>query len=330
MRPDANLQLRSGRSSPGFSRSLLPSASLVAPLHRLKSERRNHIIHHQPQQQTVRESGAAPSRHLIWCMLMALTIGACEVRSDGLNQTTPFDEASILQLIESDSFYVGRARDFAIDEQGVFYVADGLAERVLAFGPDGRPLRSFGHRGAGPGELGQIGPIAVSETTVSVVDINDHHVYTYNRQSGILMGFHPRGAGPGELGQIGPIAVSETTVSVVDINDHHVYTYNRQSGILMGFRPYTGMATTLVARGEEVWAGNLSIVDTASVSRWGPADTIPTRFGPFPARGLSPVESSIFDLQRGIDRFRGLAHGRRVGGVGCVVDLRGGVHHADR
>ena len=59
MRPEANLQLRGGRSSPGFSGPLASSGSLVVPLHRGRGERRN-IRHHQPQKPTVRESGAAP------------------------------------------------------------------------------------------------------------------------------------------------------------------------------------------------------------------------------------------------------------------------------
>ena len=43
-----------------------------------------------------------------------------------------------------------------------------------------------------------------------------------------------------------------------------------------------GMATNLLARGEELWVGNLSIVDSASISSWNPGDTGSTRFGPFP------------------------------------------------
>ena len=185
-------------------------------------------------------SGAATANaavsDVLPALLMTLLLGACGFQSDGVGQTTPFDNAPILQLREADSFYVGRARDFAVDEQGAFYVADGLAERVLVFGSDGAPLRSFGQRGTGPGELGQIGPIAVSETTVSVVDIADRQIHAYDRQSGILI----------------------------------------------KSLPYRGMATTLLARGAELWAGDLAIVDAASVSRWNPGDTVPTRFGPFP------------------------------------------------
>lgn len=168
--------------------------------------------------------------------MMTFTLGACEFRSGIAGRTTPFDNAPILLLTESDSFYIGRARDFAVDEQGAFYIADALADRVLVFGSDGRPLRSFGRRGAGPGELGQIGPMAVSENTVSVVDI---------------------------AGQ-------------------QVHTYDRQSGVLKKSRPHMGMASTLMASGEVLWAGSLAIADTASVSRWSPGDTIPRRFGPFP------------------------------------------------
>ena len=60
MRPEANLQRRGGRSSSGFSGLLASSGSLVTPLHRWKSEKRNHIRHHQPKKLTVRESGVGP------------------------------------------------------------------------------------------------------------------------------------------------------------------------------------------------------------------------------------------------------------------------------
>lgn len=168
--------------------------------------------------------------------LMTMLLGACAPQADRANQATPFEDAPIIQLIEDDSFYVGRARDFAVDAQGAFYVADALAGRVLVFGSDGNPLRSFGRRGTGPGELGQIGPIAVSETTVWVVDIDDRQVHAHDRQTGVVK----------------------------------------------GSLSYMGMATTLLARGEELWAGDLSIADAASISRWNPGDTDPTRFGRFP------------------------------------------------
>ncbi len=60
MRPEANLQHRGEGSSPGFSCSLASSESLVSPLHRCRGQRRNHIRHHQPQELTVRETGAGP------------------------------------------------------------------------------------------------------------------------------------------------------------------------------------------------------------------------------------------------------------------------------
>ena len=65
MRPEANLRRRGGRSSPGFSGPLASSGSLVAPLHRWRGERRNHIRHHQPPKLTVRESGAGPGCGLV-------------------------------------------------------------------------------------------------------------------------------------------------------------------------------------------------------------------------------------------------------------------------
>ena len=63
MRPETNLQRRSGRSSPGFSGPLASSSSLVAPLQRWRRKKRNHITHHKPQNLTVRDNGAGPARY---------------------------------------------------------------------------------------------------------------------------------------------------------------------------------------------------------------------------------------------------------------------------
>ena len=82
---------------------------------------------------------------------MTLLLGAGAPQADEADQAIPFDNAPILQLIEDDTFFVGRARDFAIDAQGAFYAADALSQRLLVFKSDGGPLRSFGQRGTGPG-----------------------------------------------------------------------------------------------------------------------------------------------------------------------------------
>ena len=60
MRPETNVQRQGGRSLPGFSGPLVSSGSLVAPPHPRRGEVRNHIRHSQPQELTVRESGAGP------------------------------------------------------------------------------------------------------------------------------------------------------------------------------------------------------------------------------------------------------------------------------
>jgi hypothetical protein len=47
----------------------------------------------------------------------------------------------------------GNVLDVTLDELGRLYVLDAQAREVRVFGPDGRHVRSFGGRGAGPGEL---------------------------------------------------------------------------------------------------------------------------------------------------------------------------------
>ena len=67
MRPEANPQRWSGRSSQGFSGLLASSGSLVASLQRWRGQRRNHIGHHQPQERIVRKNGAGPGPWMWAC-----------------------------------------------------------------------------------------------------------------------------------------------------------------------------------------------------------------------------------------------------------------------
>lgn len=47
----------------------------------------------------------------------------------------------------------GQITSLAVDGAGRIYVLDGQAQEVRVFGPDGAHIRTFGRKGAGPGEL---------------------------------------------------------------------------------------------------------------------------------------------------------------------------------
>jgi len=75
---------------------------------------------------------------------------------------------------------------FAMDEEGMFYVADRLGARVLAFGTDGQYLRSYGGRGEGPGEFLQVKIQAVQGDTLCLFDPLLKRA-TYYRTDGTLL-----------------------------------------------------------------------------------------------------------------------------------------------
>ena len=72
-------------------------------------------------------------------------------------------------LVESESRYVGHLNGFAISASGRFYVLDVGNIIVHEFASDGRPLRTFGRRGNGPGEFSRPSAIAIAGDTLLLV-----------------------------------------------------------------------------------------------------------------------------------------------------------------
>jgi 6-bladed beta-propeller len=65
---------------------------------------------------------------------------------------------------------LGRIVSVVADSPGRIYVADGLDQRIHVFGPDGRPLRSMGRRGGGPGEFRALYSLAWVGDTLAALD----------------------------------------------------------------------------------------------------------------------------------------------------------------
>ena len=121
-------------------------------------------------------------------MSLTLTLGACakdvsdaatmsvdtiggvvHVRHRGnAAQWTLRDAATIGSADGPASF--GRVRSVIADEDGNIYVADAQTSEIRVFGPDGVHLRTFGRKGAGPGEFTELYSIAWMGDTLAALD----------------------------------------------------------------------------------------------------------------------------------------------------------------
>lgn len=101
-----------------------------------------------------------------------------------------------VRLAENDSTYVGQPSDLAVAPAGAFFITDGFARRVRAFGRDGRFLRNVGRRGNGPGELRNPGVLAFDgDTLLYVVDTSE--IEMFDPRSSAHLGAQPMRKWPG-------------------------------------------------------------------------------------------------------------------------------------
>ena len=75
---------------------------------------------------------------------------------------------------EGDSRAFGGIGGVAAAASGDFYVQDFLSDSVFAYRRDGTPIRSFGGKGEGPGELDMPTGVVVTGDTVVVDDVRFH------------------------------------------------------------------------------------------------------------------------------------------------------------
>lgn len=93
-----------------------------------------------------------------------------------------------LSLAESDTLYVGRPAGLAVDPaDGSLYVTDAFWGRVLRFTPAGAPLRPYGERGDGPGQLRDPGAVDVSANVVAVADVGGGRLARFARDGGAFL-----------------------------------------------------------------------------------------------------------------------------------------------
>jgi hypothetical protein len=92
-------------------------------------------------------------------------------------------------LVESGSGMLGAYTSMMTrDGAGRLYVSDMASRRVVAFGPDGRVVRTFGRPGEGPGEFRLPGALHVfGDTLLMVHDPNRERFLQFDTRSGDLI-----------------------------------------------------------------------------------------------------------------------------------------------
>ena len=120
------------------------------------------------------------------------------VAADGTHQVgTPVDSelvqssgpAMILRdsvvLVESDSLHVGNPISLLVGSDSSLYVTDGFANTVTKVAWSGEPVRVYGRRGRGPGEIEYAGAaVVVGDTLLGIVDARAREFELFDLRSG--------------------------------------------------------------------------------------------------------------------------------------------------
>ena len=77
------------------------------------------------------------------------------VAAQDLGPTLILEDSIVLQ--ESEDHYIGQPGEMILGPQGSFVVIDFFSANATRFDAAGRPIRTFGRRGQGPGEFYQSG-----------------------------------------------------------------------------------------------------------------------------------------------------------------------------
>lgn len=125
-------------------------------------------------------------RKSFWVLVLLFVCG-CKGADSGLQSAAgpTLVVLDTIQLRQSDTLYIGRPRDLALDPgDGTFYISDTFYDRVVRFDRRGRPLQVYGRRGKGPGELSIVGISFVLDSMLFVADNGQSRLNVYNRRTG--------------------------------------------------------------------------------------------------------------------------------------------------
>jgi DNA-binding beta-propeller fold protein YncE len=118
----------------------------------------------------------------------------------------------------------------------VFYLTDTLRDKIFVLDMQGRVLRSFGGRGADPGQFNFPVAIAIYQGSLYVVDAMNCRVQILDLKGNPLAQFGTPGDGSGTFAKPKSIALdSEGHIYVVDSLFEAVQVFNREGGFLLAF-----------------------------------------------------------------------------------------------
>ena len=132
-----------------------------------------------------------------------------------------------LGVVKGEAVFA-RPTGIAVTPRGDLLVVDTLGSRVVEMSPDGAIGRSFGRRGAGPGEFNYPTDIAVApDGRIFVVDAMNARVQIFDGDGGFLGEFGRHGNGTGDfdkpkgvaLDSDGHVYVAEALHDVVQVFD---------------------------------------------------------------------------------------------------------------
>jgi DNA-binding beta-propeller fold protein YncE len=120
---------------------------------------------------------------------------------------------------------------------GRLYVADSVAHRVAAYGPDGAQVLSWGKRGIGNGEFNYPTHVALDRSgTLLVTDALNFRVQAFDREGRFLWMLGRPGDGSGDFaGPKGLATDSRGHLYVVDALFDAVQIFDRDGAFLLGF-----------------------------------------------------------------------------------------------
>jgi sugar lactone lactonase YvrE len=108
----------------------------------------------------------------------------------------------VLAVAESDGYVAFQSPNgIAIDAAGDVLVHDSANARIVRLDPTGRPISTFGQRGAGPGDFAFLGfgGVAVDGDEILVVDNGTHSIKTFAADGTYRSAFGSEGPGDGQL-----------------------------------------------------------------------------------------------------------------------------------
>lgn len=122
-------------------------------------------------------------------LLLVALCGACvAAEAPRAARSTPgplVTAVDSVQLVESDSVFVGLPMAFGLDGSGDLYLSDAFSHRVLRFDRRGRLLTTYGRSGRGPGEFQTPAAITiVADSLVVVDDFLPRVLSVFDRESG--------------------------------------------------------------------------------------------------------------------------------------------------